>query len=551
MLDRAVIDALFPADLPETAELERRYPPRDLPEGALVTRFGPSPTGFVHVGGLYTAMISRDLAHSSGGRYYLRIEDTDRTREVAGADAQFARAFDYFDLHPDEGPESGGDYGPYRQSERAAIYRSYARELLRTGRAYPCFATKEELTEIAEAQRTLKLPTGYYGRWAPWRDADDGEVQRRLEAGEEYVVRFRSEGRVGERVAFADRLRGRVEAEDNHNDVVILKSSAEEIPLPTYHFAHVVDDHLMRTTLVVRGEEWLSSVPVHRQLTAALGLPALEYAHIAPLMKQEGSSRRKLSKRKDDEASVNFYLRAGYPPEAVLYYLRGLANAPLAELPLPEALATPLRLAEFGLAGPLVDTVKLGDISADHIATLDGPTVLTAVRAWALEHDPEVAEILDAHPALAAAAIDVERVETDNPRKDLTCWSDFRAAYGFFFPELFADVTDAGDERFGGLDPALVRTLAADFAEGYTHGAADGDQPTWFQQVRDLAERHGFAPNPKTYKKDPDAYPGMLRDAANVVRVAVTGARRSPDLYEVTRALGAGEVVRRARALAG
>ena len=553
MLDRDVVDSLFPADLPEPSEWERRYPARELPAGAEVTRFGPSPTGFVHVGGLYTAMVSRDLAHSGDGVFYLRIEDTDQTREIAGADAQFARAFAAFGLEPDEGDldgRPGGAYGPYRQSERAAIYATYARELLRTGRAYPCFATREELAEITDAQRTLKLPTGYYGRWAPWRDADDAEVQRRLEAGDPYVVRFRSEGRVGERVSFVDRLRGRVEAEDNHNDVVILKSSAAEAEggsrLPTYHFAHAVDDHLMRTSLVVRTEEWLSSVPVHRQLFAALGFDPVDYAHLAPLMKQEGSSRRKLSKRKDDEASVDFYLAAGYPVEAVLYYLRGLANARLAEMPLAEALATPLRLDEFGLAGPLVDVVKLADVSADHIATLAGPEVLARVRAWSAEYDTEVVAVLDAHPDLAARAVDVERVDTDAPRKDLARWSDFRSAYGFFFPELFTDVTNPADERLGGLDPELVRTIAADFADRYVHS---GDQPTWFQQVRDLAARHGFAPNPKAYKKDPDAYPGMLRDAANVLRVAVTGAQRSPDLYEVTRALGAAEVVRRLRAL--
>lgn len=557
MLDRAAVDALFPADLPEPAEWEQRYPERGLGADALVTRFGPSPTGFVHVGGLYTAMISRDLAHSTGGRYFVRIEDTDQAREVPGADAQFTRAFTAFGLMPDEGdPAAGGadgPYAPYRQSQRADIYLTYARELMRAGLAYPCFATKEEIAEIADAQRTLKLPTGYYGRWAPWRDADDGEVERRLEAGDPYVVRFRSEGRVGERTSFADRLRGRVEAEDNHNDVVLLKTSAALLEpgglrLPTYHFAHAVDDHLMRVSLVVRGEEWLSSVPLHRQLFAALGFPPVDYAHIAPLMKQEGSSRRKLSKRKDAEASVDFYLEAGFPAEAVLYYLRGLANARLAEMPLAEALATPLRLDEFGLAGPLVDTVKLADIAADHIATMPGDEVLARVREWSLSHDAEVVEVLDAHPALAAAAVDVERIDTDNPRKDLARWSDFRSAYGFFFPELFTDVTDPSDARFGGLDPALVRTVAADFADRYDHA---GDQPTWFSQVRDLAARHGFAPNPKTYKKDPDAYPGMLRDAANVVRVAVTGAQRSPDLYAVTRALGADEVVRRVRALAG
>ncbi len=552
MLDRATIDSLFPADLPETAEWEQRYPARDEPSGAFVTRFGPSPTGFVHVGGLYTAMVSRDLAHSSDGVYFLRIEDTDQAREVAGADAQFARAFDAFDLRPDEGPTSAtgdeGPYAPYRQSQRSTIYLSFVRELMRQGRAYPDFATKDELAEISEAQRTLKLPTGYYGRWAPWRDAADDDVLARLEAGDPYVVRFRSPGAVGERVAFTDRLRGRVEAEDNHNDVVILKTSASEPRLPTYHFAHAVDDHLMRTSLVVRGDEWLSSVPTHLQLFAALGFDQVEYAHLAPLMKQEGSSRRKLSKRKDAEASVDFYLEAGYPADAVLAYLRGLANARLAELPVPEALATPLRLDEFQAAGPLVDTVKLADICADSSPPWRrrrcwrasgggrGPTTPSSSRC-------STSTSRWRWPRSTSSGSGVE-----NPRKDLARWSDFRSAYGFFFPVLFTDVTDPADERFGGLAPELVVALATDLASHYTH---EGDQPTWFQQIRDLADRHGFAPNPKTYKKDPDAYPGMLRDAANVVRVLVTGAQRSPDLHEVTRVLGEDEVVRRIRAVVG
>jgi glutamyl-tRNA synthetase len=547
VLDRALIDSLFPADLPDPAHWEERYPPRSLPEGAEVTRFGPSPTGFVHIGGLYVATIDRDVATHSDGVYIVRVEDTDQSREVEGALAQFDRAFSYFDLAPDEADDRG-DYGPYHQSQREQIYLTYVRELLRSGKAYPCFATKEELAQISDAQRTLKLPTGYYGRWAPWRDASAEDVRAALDAGKAWVARFRSEGKVGERFAFTDRLRGRVEMEDNHNDVVILKTSESPVRLPTYHFAHAVDDHLMRTNLVVRTEEWLSSVPTHRQLFAALGFEPVDYAHLAPLMKQEGGSKRKLSKRKDAEAAVDYYLEAGFPVPAVQYYLRGLANPRLAEVPLAEALATPLRLDEFGLAGPLVDTVKLSDISADHIATLPGPEVFAGVRAWAAEYDPEVVKVLDANPELALAAIDVERVGVENPRKDLAKWSDFREAYGFFFPELFTDVTDPGDERFGELDASLVRTVAADLADTYTH---EGDQPTWFQQIRDLATRHGFAPNPKTYKKDPDAYPGMLRDAANVARVAITGAQRSPDLYEVTRALGADEVVRRLRATAG
>ena len=578
MLDRELVDQLFPADLPDPADWADRYPPRELPDGAHVTRFAPSPTGFVHIGGVYTAMIAKNVADTSGGVYFVRVEDTDRSREVVGAAEQFGRAFDYFDIASEEG--SDGPYGPYLQSEREPIYLSHVRELLRAGRAYPCFATPEELEDITRRQRATKLPTGYYGSWAIWRDADRADVAAKLAAGTPYVVRFRSPGVHG-RMSFEDVIRGRLEHEANRNDVVILKSSAQSPRLPTYHFAHVVDEQLMRVDLVVRGEEWISSVPLHLQLFDALGFDPPAYAHVAPLMKTDDGNKRKLSKRKDPEASVDFYLDAGYPAAAVLYYLRGLANGRLAELPLAQALAEPIRLAECGVAGPLVDMVKLADISGDHIATLTGPEILDAVSAWAAEssasgttlgaessasgttlgagssasgttlgagRDPELARAIAANRALAERAVDVERVGVENPRKDLVRWSDFRGLYGFFFSDLFTPVTDANDERFGGLDAALVRKLAADFAEHY---AWADEQPEWFAQVRNVAGRHGFAPNPKAFKKDPAAYPGMLKDAANVIRVAVTGATRSPDLHQVCGALGAEEVVRRLGALAG
>jgi glutamyl-tRNA synthetase len=545
MLDRALVDSLFPTDLPEPSHWEQRYPARQLAEGAYVTRFAPSPTGFVHIGGVYTATIARDVARHSGGVYFVRIEDTDQSREVEGVAAQFGRAFEYFDIASEERPDDR--YGPYLQSARERIYLSYVRELMREGAAYPCFCTREELAEMTKRQQATKIPTGYYGSWARWRDADPDEVAAKLRAGEDYVVRFRSPGVEG-RVSFVDAIRGRLEHEANRNDVVILKSVTQSPRLPTYHFAHAVDEHLMGVNLVVRSEEWISSVPLHLQLFAALGFEPPTYAHVAPLMKTEGGSKRKLSKRKDPEASVDFYLDAGYPAPAVLYYLRGLANARLAELPLEQALAEPIRLAECGVAGPLVDMVKLADISGDHIATLSGPVVLDAVSDWASERDPELVRVVAEERALAERAIDVERVGVDNPRKDLVRWSDFRAIYGFFFTALFVPVTDPADERLGGLDSGLVRKLVADFADRYTWS---DDQPTWFGQVRELAARHGFAPNPKAYKADPDAYPGVLRDAANVLRVAITGATRSPDLHAVCGALGADEVIRRLRALAG
>ncbi len=429
MLEPHEVDSLFPADLPEPGEWEQRYPPRQLPADAQVTRLGPSPTGFIHLGGIYTAMIDRAVANQTGGRYFVRVEDTDQSREVPGAYEQFARAFGYFRVPPDEDDQTG-EYGPYRQSQRATIYLSFAREMLRSGQAYLCFATSEELADIRARQQLAKLPTGYYGEWAIWRDADIAAVREQLEKRTPYVVRFRSPGRTGARTSFTDAIRGELSMEANYNDAVILKSSAGE-QLPTYHFAHVVDDHLMRVNLVIRGEEWLSSVSLHLQMFEALQFPPPTYAHIALLMKQIPGGKRKLSKRKDPEADVDFYIRAGYPADAVLYYLRGLANGRLAELPLPEALAAPISLAECGGAGPLVDLVKLEDISADYIATLSGPEIYAAVTAWAAEFDPELHRVIESHPDLTLAALAVERDGVTNPRKDLRKWSDFPRSVRF------------------------------------------------------------------------------------------------------------------------
>ncbi len=546
MLDRAAIDALFPPGLPGPAHWEQHYPPRQLPDGAAVTRLGPSPTGSMHIGQIYVAMIDDDVAHRTGGRYLVRIEDTDRAREVEGAVEQFGRAFEYLGLLPDE-DIGRGDYGPYRQTEREAIYLSHVRELLREGKAYLCFATAQELADIRLRQQAAKTPTGYYGPWALWRDASDADVAARLEAAAPYVVRFRSPGRSGRRAEFTDVIRGRLSAEDNYNDAVILKSSSQAERLPTYHFAHAVDDHLMRVSLVIRGEEWLSSVPLHLQLFGALGFELPGYAHVAPLMKQIPGGKRKLSKRKDPESSVDFYMQAGYPAPAMLYYLRGLANGRLADLPLASALAEPIRLQECGVAGPLVDQAKLEDISADYIATLSGEQILAAMRTWAGTYDAELAGVLDAEPAMALRALAVEREGVDNPRKDLRKWSDFRAAYGFFFAELFT-LAGPDDEGLGGLPPGLVRAFAADFADGYTE---QSDPQEWFGQIRDLAAKHGFAPNARKLKEDPGAYPGSIREASQLIRVAMTGSTRSPDLFEVARALGRAEVLRRVRALTG
>lgn len=545
MLDRDVIDNLFPPDLPEPEFWQERYPPRDLPRGAKVTRFSPSPTGHLHIGGVYAAMLDKDLAVHSGGTYFVRIEDTDQTREVDGAKDQFARALAYFGVDPLES-DGSGPYGPYLQSARVDIYMTYVRQLLRDGKAYLCFASREELAANAADQQALKVPTGYYGRWALWRDAAPADVTSALAAGRPYVVRFRSPGAVGQRVEYIDAIRGRIETEDNYNDVVILKSSDQPLRLPTYHFAHAVDDHLMRVNLVLRAEEWLPSVPQHLQLFAALGFETIEYAHIAQLLKKDGASKRKLSKRKDPEASVDFYVQSGYPVPAVMYYLRGLANGRLATMPLHEALAAPIRLAECGASGALIDLVKLEDICADYIATLSGEEIYTAVLEWSSAFDKELAQAMSADKRVALSALAIERDGVANPRKDLRKWSDFRAVYGYFFPEIFELVRRMPEGPLASIDPVAVRSVAQDFVSTY-EPITDADE--WFGQIRAIAARQGFASSPKEHKASPDSYHGSVREVAQIVRVSLTGSTRSPDLHAVATALGKEEVIRRVKAL--
>ncbi|MGK4580699.1 glutamate--tRNA ligase [Kitasatospora sp. HPMI-4] len=538
---RDLVNSWFPADLPSPQDWEDRYPKRDLPQGAEVTRFAPSPTGSMHLGGVYVATLAQDLARRTGGRYLVRIEDTDQSREVAGAAADFERIFQYFSLMPDE-DEQGGAYGPYRQSDREAIYLSYVRELLRDSLAYPCFCGPEELAAAAEEQQKSRSQLGYYGRWAVCRNLDPAEADRRVRAGESYVVRFRCPRPFPGRVRFADRVRGSVTMLDNGNDAVILKSEANGRRLPTYHFAHVVDDHLMRVTLVVRGDEWLSSLPLHRQLHEALGFRPPVYAHISPLMKVDGPSRRKLSKRKDPESSAAYFLAAGYPAQALQHYLRGLANSRLFDLPTEKALAEPVQLSEIGLAGPMVDEAKLRSISREYISTLTPREVSAGVTAWAAEHDQACHRVLAEHPEAALEAARIAQFGTGRARKDLARWPDFGRLYGFLLPGGHLPVAGPGDPAFGGLAPELVRELARDFTAEYRH---DGDAEEWFGRIRALAERKSFAPTAAALLKEPQVYRGSVRDVANVVRVALSGRAQSPDLYQITRALGPAEVVAR------
>jgi len=522
---------------------ESLYAPRPLPDGAKVTRFAPSPTGFVHIGGVYTASISQSVAHGSGGTYFIRIEDTDQAREVADAGVQFDRAFDYFGIESDESADQV-PWGPYRQSQRVEIYLTYVRELLGSDAAYPCFCSSDELASMREEQQSAKLATGYYGRWATCRSLSEADIADRLATGGTAVIRLKTPDVMDHRVAFTDAIRGDIEQLDNFNDVVILKSG--EHRMPTYHFAHAVDDHLMRVNLVIRGEEWISSVPLHLQLFAALGFDVPQYAHVAPLMKLDGSSRRKLSKRKDPEASVDFYIGQGYPAVAVHHYLRGLANAHLADLPIAEAALAPIELDRCGTAGPLVDLAKLDDIAKDAVSEMAVDEVYAALVAWAVEFDAPLAQALVAEQGRALGAIGIGRDDADRKRKDLGRWSQFREVFGFLLDDVFEPVTDAADDRFGGVDAVVVAALAADFADQYR---PETDPAAWFDQIRELATRHRFALNKAELRENPDGFNGLLKDAAGAIRVLLTGSTRSPELDVVAAVLGPDEVRRRARSV--
>ncbi|HSE22687.1 MAG TPA: glutamate--tRNA ligase family protein [Pyrinomonadaceae bacterium] len=544
MLTADFINKLFDAELPEPSHWESLYPPRNLPDGAIVTRFAPSPTGFLHTGGVYVATLGKNLAHHSGGSYFIRIEDTDQAREVAGSREQFARAFKYFHIESDEN-DANSKWGPYEQSKRELLYHTYARELLRTGHAYPCFCTREELAQMTEEQTALKIQTGYYGTWARCRNLSQAEVSSRLQSGKPYTIRFRSPDGPPNRVEFVDLIRGRIEHQDNMNDVVLLKSSDQTPRLPTYHFAHVVDDTLMRVNVVLRGEEWISSVPLHLQLFKALDFLPIPYAHIAPLMKFDGASRRKLSKRKDNEADVAYYIESGYPAGAVLHYLRGLANSRFAEMTFEESASAALSLKECGVAGPIFDLVKLESISREFIAQLPIEDALESLLTWAREYDSELAAILSSNLPLARRIFANER----NPavqRKDLAKWNEFRAAYGLYFAELFSPVSDPSDPRFAPVEAEMVVKLAKGFADSYRH---EDTKEAWFEQIRSLASANGFAPTAGQYKKNPENFAGSIGHVSNAIRILLTGLTTSPDLFLVAQNLGEQEVLRRVRAL--
>lgn len=529
---QALADLLFPDVTATPEELEARFPQRNLPEGAVVTRMAPSPTGFVHLGNLVQGMISERMAHRSGGVLFLRVEDTDAKREVPGAVEVLISSLKHYNIHFDEGATIDGDngnYGPYRQRQRAEIYHVYAKKLVSEGKAYPCFCTEEELTAMREKQEANKETTGYYGPYAIWRDRSMEEIQAQLAAGNPWVLRFRSTGSIEHQFKFDDLVKGKLTITENNVDHVLLKSDG----IPTYHFAHAVDDHLMRTTHVVRGDEWLSTLPFHIQLFQALGFKLPKYVHIGPLMKMDGNSKRKLSKRKDPELALTYYKAEGFSTQAMREYLMTVLNSNFEDWrranPDADIDTFPFSPKKLNPAGSLFDYAKLIDVSKNVISRMSAEEVYTQLIEWAKEFQPDFAEKLEADPAYAKAILAIGR-GGKKPRKDLATWKDAKDYMGFFYDEYLEK--PVFDEKFS---KAVIADVLNRFLESFD--MAD-DSTVWFNKVKAITEAIGFTTDMKAYKLDPAAYPGTVADVSTFLRLAVTGKTNSPDLYTVMQLLG-------------
>ena len=522
---------------------EKLYPERNLPEGAIVTRFAPSPTGFVHIGGLYQALCARTAAKKTNGVFFLRIEDTDQKREVENGVTGIINSLKDFDMEPDEGmiseTEWKGNYGPYIQSKRKEIYESYAKYFIENGKAYPCFCTPEEEEERKEKQEKAGIRPGYYGVWAKCRHLTLEEMAEKIKAGVPYIIRFKSDGREDRKIQVHDLIKGKLTFPENDLDVPIIKSDG----LPTYHFAHLVDDHLMRTTHVVRSDEWLSSLPLHIQLFQAAGFKAPKYCHIAPIMKNDNGNKRKLSKRKDPEAAVSYYEEMGVPADAVKEYLINIANSNFENWRRANKDANMLdfdfQLNKMSVSGALFDMTKLLDTSKNVISRYSAEKVYNESLLWAEKHDAELKKLLD-NKDYAMKVLGIER-GNQKPRKDISKWSDVKdnIIYMFEEPKEF-DYDKINDE-------AEIKKILAEYLKVYDE---NDDKETWFNKMKDVAEKCMYAREVKEYKANPDGFKGHVGDISTVVRVTLTGRRNTPDLYEIMKVLGKEEVIRRIKAKA-
>ena len=529
---QVLAELLFPHVTETPEEVDARFPARVLPEGAVVSRMAPSPTGFVHLGNLVQGTISERMSHQSSGVLFLRVEDTDAKREVPGAVETLIESLSHYHILFDEGATKDGDegaYGPYRQRQRKEIYHVYAKKLVLDGMAYPCFCTEDELASIHEQQEAEKANFGYFGKWAKWRDRSMEDIQEQLAQNTPWVLRFRSVGSIENKIKFTDLIKGNLELTENDIDHVLLKSDG----IPTYHFAHAVDDHLMHTTHVVRGDEWLPTLPFHLQLFRALGFKAPKYLHIGPLMKMDGTSKRKLSKRKDPELALTFYKAEGFPVSAVYEYIMTLLNSNYEDWRRanPTAPATDFKFSPKKLnpAGNLFDYAKLTDVSKNEIARMDAQQVYTELLSWAKEFDPEFAAELERDPAYTTAILAIGR-GGKKPRKDLAVWKDAKDYMGFFYDQYL--VAPTFDDKFSS---ETVATVLRKFLEKFD--IAD-DSAVWFDKVKEITVEIGFTTDMKAYKADPDAFPGSVADVSNFIRQAVTGKTNSPDLYTVMQILG-------------
>ncbi|MGN1334535.1 MAG: glutamate--tRNA ligase [Anaerovoracaceae bacterium] len=521
-------------------DYEALYPARQLPQGAKVTRLGPSPTGFIHLGNLYGAFVDERLAHQSGGTFYLRIEDTDDKRYVEGAVEIIINSLRFFGINFDEGATMNGDighYGDYTQSHRGEIYQCFAKKLVSEGKAYPCFLTEEEIAEIRCQQETQKLTPGIYCQFAKCRALTYEQVEKNIKAGMPYVIRLKSDGDMSlpeeqrRRIHVQDAIRGTLDMPANDQDTVILKATG----IPTYHFAHVVDDHLMRTTHVVRGAEWLPSLPIHIELFEKLGWEPPVYCHTAQLMKlDEEGNKRKLSKRKDPELSLDYYRNQGYHPAAVREYLLTILNSNFEEWRIanPDADINEFEFTtdKMSTSGALFDLNKLNDISKDVLLKISAGDLFDFLKAWAAEFKPEIMHMFDDR-AYLEKILDIGRKET-KPRKDHIYAQQMVENISYFFDDMFklednfpAEVEAAGD----------TATILTKYLETYDHS---DDQETWFNKIRAITEELGYAVKPKDFKKNPDQYKGHVGHVSTVIRVALMGRQQSPDVWEIQQILG-------------
>ncbi len=534
---------IFP-DSKDISYYEEKYPRRDLKEGAIVTRFAPSPTGFVHIGGLYQSLIAKKVAEQTEGVFFLRIEDTDQKREVENGITDIVNSLKDFGLEPDEGmiseTEEKGEYGPYKQSKRKDIYQAYAKYLIEQGKAYPCFCTPEEVEEIRQKQEAAKIRPGYYGVWAKCRHLTVEEMAEKIKNGENYIVRFKSPGREDRKIKHKDVIKGNVEFPENDQDIVIIKADG----LPTYHFAHAVDDHLMGTTHVIRGDEWLSSVPLHLQLFHELGFKPPKYAHIAPIMKNDNGNKRKLSKRKDPEAAVSYYEEEGIPKEAVKEYLLNIANSTFENWrranPDKEMSEFELELNKMSVSGALFDMVKLLDVGKTVISKFTAEKVYEEASKWAKRHDEELEKLLE-DKEYSLKVFGIER-GNKKPRKDIAKWSDVKENIEYMYDELFYSKKQDYPYQVINNKEEIDKILTL-YTEKYY--SDEDDKQTWFDKIKELSGELGYAKEVKEFKSNPGKYTAHVGDVSTVLRVALTSRTNTPDMYEIMKILGKDRIIER------